>query len=154
MIQHKVLFVCIHNSARSQMAEAFLNHYDGECLIAESAGLEAGKLNPYAVKVMQEVGIDISKKGTQEAFDLFRQGKLFQAVITVCDEASAEGCPIFPGVIRRLGWSFPDPSSFSGTEEEILENTRKVRDEIKEAVLAFIEEAKHMEYWMKQKINA
>jgi arsenate reductase len=154
MIQHRVLFVCIHNSARSQMAEAFLNNLDGECLIAESAGLEAGKLNPYAVKVMQEVGIDISKKGTQEAFDLFRRGRLFQAVITVCDEASAEGCPIFPGVIRRLGWSFPDPSSFTGTEEEILENTRKVRDEIKEAVLAFIEEAKHMEYWMKQKINA
>ncbi|WP_426671431.1 arsenate reductase ArsC [Mucilaginibacter sp. McL0603] len=154
MIQHKVLFVCIHNSARSQMAEAFLNTLDGECLIAESAGLEAGKLNPYAVKVMQEVGIDISKKGTQEAFDLFRQGRLFQAVITVCDEASAEGCPIFPGVIRRLGWSFPDPSSFTGTEEEILENTRKVRDEIKEAVLAFIDEAKHMEYWAKQRINS
>ena len=150
MIQHNVLFVCIHNSARSQMAEAFLNHYDGECLIAESAGLEAGKLNPNAVKVMQEVGIDISHKGTQDAFDLFKQGRMFQAVITVCDEASAEGCPIFPGVIRRLGWSFPDPSTFKGTEEEILENTRKVRDQIKEAVLAFIDEAKHMEYWAKQ----
>lgn len=154
MIQHKVLFVCIHNSARSQMAEAFLNHYDGDCLIAESAGLEAGKLNPYAVKVMQEVGIDISHKGTQEAFDLFKKGRLFQAVITVCDEASAEGCPIFPGVIRRLGWSFPDPSSFTGSEEEKLKNTRKVRDEIKEAVLAFIEEAKHMEYWVKQGATA
>jgi arsenate reductase (thioredoxin) len=148
-ITHKVLFVCIHNSARSQMAEAFLNKYDGACLTAESAGLEAGKLNPNAVKVMQEIGIDISKKGTQEAFDLFKKGRLFQAVITVCDEASAEGCPIFPGVIRRLGWSFPDPSTFTGTEEEILEQTRKVRDEIKVAVLAFIEEAKHMEYWVK-----
>ena len=138
MIQHNILFVCIHNSARSQMAEAFLNHYDGKSLIAESAGLEPGKLNPNAVKVMQEVGIDISNKGTQEVFDLFKKGRLFQAVITVCDEASAEGCPIFPGVVRRLGWSFPDPSSFTGTNEEILENTRKVRDEIKEAVLAFI----------------
>jgi arsenate reductase len=153
MIQHKILFVCIHNSARSQMAEAFLNHYDGECLIAESAGLEAGKLNPYAVKVMQDIGIDISHKGTQEVFDLFKQGRMFQAVITVCDEASAEGCPVFPGVVRRLGWSFPDPSSFKGTEREILENTRKVRDQIKEVVLAFIEEAKHMEYWAKQTIN-
>lgn len=154
MIQHNILFVCIHNSARSQMAEAFLNHYDGKCLIAESAGLEAGKLNPYAVKVMQEVGIDISKKGTQEVFDLFKQGRLFQAVITVCDEASAEGCPVFPGVVRRLGWSFPDPSGFTGTEEEKLEQTRQVRDQVKEAVLAFIDEAKHMEYWAKQKINA
>lgn len=154
MIQHKILFVCIHNSARSQMAEAFLNHYDGDCLIAESAGLEPGKLNPNVVKVMQEVGIDISHKGTQEAFDLFKQGKLFQAVITVCDEASAEGCPIFPGVIRRLGWSFPDPSKFTGTEQEILAQTRVVRDQIKKAVLAFVDEAKHMEYWAKQKINA
>ena len=154
MIHHKVLFVCIHNSARSQMAEAFLNAYGGDCLVAESAGLEAGSLNPNAVKVMQEVGIDISKKGTQEAFDLFREGRLFQAVITVCDEASAEGCPIFPGVIRRLGWSFPDPSAFTGADDEKLEQTRKVRDQIKEAVLAFIEEAKHMEYWHKQKINA
>ncbi len=153
MIQHRVLFVCIHNSARSQMAEAFLNHYDGESVIAESAGLEAGKLNPYAVKVMQEVGIDISHKGTQDAFDLFKQGRMFQAVITVCDEASAEGCPIFPGVVRRLGWSFPDPSILTGTEEEILKNTRKVRDKIKEAVLAFIDEAKHMEYWAKEMID-
>lgn len=154
MIQHSILFVCIHNSARSQMAEAFLNHFDGQCLVAESAGLEAGKLNPYAVKVMQEVGIDISQKGTQEVFDLFRQGKLFQAVITVCDAASAEGCPVFPGMVRRLGWSFSDPSAFTGTEEERLEQTRQVRDEIKNAVLSFIEEAKHMEYWTKEKANA
>jgi arsenate reductase (thioredoxin) len=149
MIQRKVLFVCIHNSARSQMAKAFLNLYGGETLTAESAGLEAGKLNPYAVKVLQEVGIDISHKGTQEVFDLFKQGRLFQAVITVCDEASAEGCPVFPGVVKRLGWSFPDPSTFTGTDEEKLEKTRKVRDEIKEKVLEFIEGAKHMEYWNK-----
>ncbi|MCO5945690.1 arsenate reductase ArsC [Mucilaginibacter flavidus] len=149
-IQRNILFVCIHNSARSQMAEAFLNKYGEGILHAESAGLEAGKMNPNVVKVMQEIDIDLSKKGTQEVFDLFRQGRLFQAVITVCDEASAEGCPIFPGVVRRLGWSFPDPSTFKGTEDEILEQIRKVRDEIKEAVLAFIEEAKHMEYWTKQ----
>lgn len=154
MIKHTILFVCIHNSARSQMAEAFLNHYDGNCLVSESAGLEPGKLNPYAVKVMQEIGIDISQKDTQEVFDLFKKGRLFQAVITVCDEASAEGCPIFPGVVRRLGWSFPDPSGFAGTEEEILVRVRAVRDQIRDAVLAFIEEAKHMEYWAKEKVNA
>jgi arsenate reductase len=153
MIKHKILFVCIHNSARSQMAEAFLNHYGGDYLVAESAGLKIGALNPYAVKVMQEAGIDISRKGTQEVFDLFKQGRLFQAVITVCDEASAETCPIFPGVVRRMGWSFPDPSKFTGTEEEILAQTRKVRDQIKQAILAFINEAKHIEYWTTQKLS-
>jgi len=147
--QHNVLFVCIHNSARSQMAEAFLNKYGRETFNAESAGLSAGELNPYAVKVLQEIGIDISDKGTQEVFDLFKQGRLFQAVITVCDAASAEGCPVFPGMVKRLGWSFADPSAFTGTEEEILDQTRKVRDEIKASVLAFIEEAKHIEYWVK-----
>jgi len=154
MIRHKILFVCIHNSARSQMAEAFLNHYDGECLVAESAGLKKGKLNPYVVKVMQEVGIDISQNETKEVFDFFRQGKLFQAVVTVCDAASAESCPVFPGMVKRLGWSFTDPSTFTGTEEEILEQTRKVRDEIKKALLAFIEEARHMQYWIKETANA
>lgn len=149
MIQHNILFVCIHNSARSQMAEAFLNHYDGECLVAESAGLEKGELNPNVVKVMQEVGIDISKNETKEVFDFFRQGKRYDAVITVCDAASAESCPVFPGVVKRLGWSFADPSQFKGTEEELLAQIRKVRDDIKVTVLAFIEEAKHMEYWAK-----
>jgi len=149
MIQRKILFVCIHNSARSQMAEAFLNQYGGDCFVAESAGMEPGKLNPNVIKVMQEVGIDISQKNTQGVFDLFKQGRLYQAVITVCDEASAEGCPIFPGMVKRLGWSFADPSSFTGTPEEILEQTRKVRDQIKETILIFIEEAKHMEYWNK-----
>lgn len=131
------------------MAEAFLNHYDGECLVAESAGLEKGELNPNVVKVMQEVGIDISKNETKEVFDFFRQGKRYDAVITVCDAASAESCPVFPGVVKRLGWSFADPSQFKGTEEELLAQIRKVRDDIKVTVLAFIEEAKHMEYWAK-----
>lgn len=96
---------------------------------------------------MQEVGIDISKKGTQEVFDLIKRGDLYQAVITVCDEASAEACPIFPGNAKKLGWSFPDPSTFKGNEEEVLEHIREVRDEIKKAVLSFIKKAKHMEYW-------
>ncbi len=149
MIQRKILFVCIHNSARSQMAEAFLNQLGNGALTAESAGLEPGKLNPNVIKVMKEAGIDISKNETKSVFDLFKQGKLYQAVITVCDAASAESCPIFPGVVKRMGWSFPDPSSFTGTPEEILEKTRQIRDEIKETVLAFIEEAKHLHYWTK-----
>lgn len=152
MIQRKILFVCIHNSARSQMAEAFLNQLGDDALVAESAGLEPGKLNPNVIKVMQEAGVDISKNETKSVFELFRQGKVYQAVITVCDAASAESCPIFPGVVKRMGWSFPDPSSFTGTPEEILEKTSKVRDQIKETVGAFIEEAKHLEYWTRQPV--
>jgi len=148
-IKHKVLFVCIHNSARSQMAEAFLKHLGGESFDAESAGIEPGKLNPIVVQVMQEVGIDISSKGTQAVFDLFRQGKGYQAVITVCDAASAERCPIFPGMIKRISWSFSDPSQFTGSKEEILEQTRQVRDEIKEKVMEFINEASELKYWIK-----
>ena len=154
MIQHKILFVCIHNSARSQMAEAFLNQYGEGLFTAESAGLEKGKLNPYVVKVMQEVGIDISGNQTKEVFDFFRQGKLFQAVITVCDAASAESCPVFPGVVKRLGWSFADPSTFTGTEEEILTQAREIRDEIKQAVLAFASDAKHLNYWINETSSA
>ncbi|HVV56700.1 MAG TPA: arsenate reductase ArsC [Mucilaginibacter sp.] len=146
-----ILFVCIHNSARSQVAEAFLNQLGGEAFHAESAGLEPGKLNPVVVKVMQEVGIDISRNETKSVFDLFKQGRRYNAVITVCDAASAESCPIFPGVVKRLGWSFADPSSFTGTEEERLEKTRKVRDEIKATILSFIDEAKDSDFWLSNK---
>lgn len=147
-IQHKVLFVCIHNSARSQMAEAFLNQLGGGMLIAESAGIEAGKLNPNVVEVMKEIGIDISGNKTKEVFDFFRQGKLYQAVVTVCDAASAERCPIFPGMVKRIAWSFADPSTFSGTQEEILQQTRQVRDEIKAQVAEFVLQASDFNYWI------
>jgi arsenate reductase (thioredoxin) len=147
-LRHKILFVCIHNSARSQMAEAFLNKYGKDQYLAESAGIEPGKMNPNVVKVMQEVGIDLSKKKTQGVFDLLKQGKSYNAVITVCDAASAEKCPVFPGKGKRLAWSFEDPSAFKGTEQEILENTRRVRNEIKKAVQDFIKESSTISYWM------
>ena len=147
-IKHKILFVCIHNSARSQMAQAFLNKSGGDFFEAESAGLEPGILNPNVVEVMREIGIDISKNGTQSVFDLFKQGKRYDAVITVCDGASAESCPIFPGIVKRIAWSFSDPSQFKGTTEEILQHTRIVRDEIKEKVSAFIHEAGELSYWV------
>lgn len=148
MLQHDVLFACVHNSARSQMAEAFLKQLGGKAFHAESAGLETGKLNANVDKVMQEIGIDISKNPTQSVFDLFKQGKRYNAVITVCDAASAESCPLFPGIVKRLGWSFADPSSFTGSEEEILSKTREVRDEVKQTILSFIEDAKHGEFWL------
>lgn len=149
---HKILFVCIHNSARSQMAEAFLKQLGNGKFEAESAGIEKGKLNPFVIRAMLEVGIDISKNDTQEVFDLFRQGKSYQAVITVCEQEAAERCPIFPGKVKRIAWSFPDPSKFAGTDEEILAKVRLVRDEIKEKVTEFIAEAKDLNYWMRESI--
>ena len=130
----KVLFICIHNSARSQMAEAFLNEICGDVFEAHSAGLEPGNLNPIVVEAMSETGIDISGNKTKAVFDIFKSGKMFQYVITVCDEASAERCPIFPGITKRLHWSFPDPSAFPGTHDEKLARTREVRDTIKQKI--------------------
>jgi arsenate reductase len=139
-MKKKVLFICIHNSARSQMAEAWLNHICGDHFEAQSAGLEPGTLNPLAVQVMSEVGIDISKKQTQEVFDVFKSGQLFAYVVTVCDESSAEKCPIFPGVTKRLHWSFPDPSRVSGSAEEKLEKVREIRDQIRAKIEEWCEE--------------
>jgi arsenate reductase (thioredoxin) len=147
-IQHNILFVCIHNSARSQMAEAFLKKYGCEHFKVESAGIEPGNINPNVVIVMLEAGIDLSQKGTQAVFNLFRAGRLYNAVITVCDEASAERCPIFPGRVKRIAWSFKDPSTFTGTPEEILQQTRQVRDEIETKIKAFVQEADTIQYWM------
>jgi arsenate reductase (thioredoxin) len=134
MGKKKVLFVCIHNSARSQMAEAWLNHLCGDNFEAQSAGLEPGVLNPLVVEVMQEVGIDISHKKTQGVFDLFKEGVAFAYTIAVCDGASAEKCPVFPGITQRIHWSFPDPSQVQGTKEEKLAQIRPIRDAIKEKI--------------------
>ncbi len=134
----KVLFVCIHNSARSQMAEAFLNSLADDRFEAESAGLEPGNLNPLAVEVMLEIGIDISDNKTKGVFDIVKQGKLFHYVITVCDETSGSRCPIFPGYAERLHWNFLDPSSLEGTREEKLKKTREIRDAIRAAVEEWI----------------
>ena len=131
MSKKKVLFICVHNSARSQMAEAFLNQICREEFEAHSAGLEPGKLNPIVVEAMQEIGMDISANQTKGVFDLFKSGRTFAYVITVCDETSAERCPIFPGVTTRLHWTFTDPSAFPGTHEEKLACTREVRDAIR-----------------------
>jgi arsenate reductase len=134
------------------MAEAFLNHLGSGKFNAESAGIEKSKLNPFVIRAMQDVGIDISKNEAKEVFDLFRRGKLYHAVITVCEKEAAERCPIFPGMVKRIAWSFPDPSKFTGTEEEILTKVRKVRDEIKEKVIQFIAEASDLNFWMQDRI--
>lgn len=130
----KVLFLCVHNSARSQMAEAFLKKMGGDNFEVESAGLEPGKLNPLAIKVMAEEGIDISKNLTKDVFSFFKEGRLFNYVVTVCEAKNSERCPIFPGVSKKISWDFDDPSFFTGSEEEKLIQTRIIRDKIKEAV--------------------
>lgn len=135
-----VLFVCIHNSARSQMAEAYVNKLGAGEWFAESAGLEPGKLNPIVVEALQEDGIDISGKKTNSVFDFLKQGKTYDYVVTVCDGANGERCPVFPGKAKRLHWEFKDPSSFQGTLEEKLAGTRIVRDQIKTKMQDLIKE--------------
>ena len=139
-MKQKVLFVCVHNSARSQMAAALLNKRCPDFFEAESAGLEPGKLNPLAVEALNEIGIDISGNKTQVVFDVFKSGQLFAYVITVCDESEAAGCPVFPGVTTRVHWSFADPSKFTGSHEEQLRQTREVRDQIDQQIHEFCAE--------------
>lgn len=136
----KVLFLCIHNSARSQMAAAYLQKYGNNKFHVESAGITPGTLNPLAVEVMKEDGIDISHNLTNDVFDFFKQGKMFTYLITVCDPEAAESCPVFPGMLYKIAWNFPDPSQFTGTHEEKLEQTRLVRNQIKKAVDSFIDD--------------
>jgi arsenate reductase (thioredoxin) len=126
-----VLFLCTQNSARSQIAEGMLRNLAESRFEVHSAGTEATRLRPQAMKVMDEIGIDISQ---QESKTLDRYlGEPFDYVITVCDEAN-EACPIFPGAKNRLHWSLEDPSQATGSEEERLAVFRRVRDEIRERI--------------------
>ena len=129
--RRRVLFLCTHNSARSQMAEGLLRYLAGDRYEVMSAGTQATSVRPEAVAAMGEVGIDISR---QESETLERYlGQPFDCVITVCDDAN-EACPVFPGAESRLHWSFRDPSRATGTEEERLEVFRMVRDELRERI--------------------
>lgn len=140
-MKRKVLFVCVRNAARSQIAEAFLNRICPDDFAAESAGLEPGTLDPLAIEVMREVGIDISANETKSVFDLFKTGRLYSFVITVCDEASAERCPIFPGHATRVHWSFTDPATLQGPWEERVLQARVVRDAIRAQIMAWCSDA-------------
>lgn len=140
MNKKAILFICVHNSARSQMAAALMNKTCGEMFEAESAGLEPGELNPLVVRVLAEIGIDISQNKTQRVHDVWKSGRMFQYVVTVCSEAEAEGCPIFPGQTTRLHWPFPDPSKFSGSESDKLDQTRRVMDQIHGQIHRFCQE--------------
>ncbi len=144
-MKKKVLFICVQNSARSQMAAALMNKMCGEFFEADSAGLDPGQLNSLAVEALKEIGIDISKNETKAVFDVWKSGKLFKYVITVCSESEAKGCPIFAGVTERLHWPFPDPSEFTGTQERKMEKTREVLAQIREKIDRFCEEHSALE---------
>jgi arsenate reductase len=131
----KVLFICQHNSGRSQIAEAYLRKFYGDHFEIESAGLDpAEAVNPMVVQVMKEEGFDLSNKKPQSVFDLFKQGKLYDHVITVCDDSEGK-CPIFPGITKRWHWPFPDPAAVKGNEKEKLEQVRHIRDMIHDWLL-------------------
>lgn len=140
MAKKRVLFVCVHNSARSQMAEELLRKIAGDRFEVESAGLEPGVLNPHVIEVLKEEGIDITGKKTKSAFDLFKAGRRYTYVITVCDETSAEACPVFPSCQERFHWSFPDPSKFVGTDEQIIEQVREIKNQIKARIEEWIKD--------------
>ena len=135
----KVLFICVHNSARSQMAEAYLRKYGGKRFAVESAGLEPGTINPLVVELMKEEGIELSDKNTNSVYDYYREGRSYDYVITVCSKDAAERCPIFPGGGQHLHWPFDDPSKAKGSHEEKLVEVRRIRDEIREKILVFLE---------------
>jgi arsenate reductase len=134
MTTSKVLFLCTGNSCRSQMAEGWLRHYASERAEVSSAGTKPAGLNPTAAAVMREAGVDISSQRSKHLDELINQDFLY--VITVCDTAR-EACPVFPGALYQMHWSFEDPAAAPGTEEERLAVFRKVRDEIRDQVREF-----------------
>jgi len=134
----RVLAICIHNSARSQMTEEFIRQAAGGRIDVTSAGIEPGTLNPVVVELLREDGIDISGKETRSVFDLHEAGERFDYVIAVCDREAAERCPVFPAEKERLHWPFPDPSKATGTTAEKLDYVRPIRDEIRDRAREFV----------------
>lgn len=134
----RVLFICGHNSGRSQIAEAFLKDVAGDKIQVESAGLEPKPINPLVVEVMQEIGHDLSEAKSDSVFEFFKEGRLYDYVFTVCDETAAGQCPVFPGITKRYHWPFKDPEALSGTHEEKLAALREIRDQIREKVMDWL----------------
>lgn len=135
----RVLFICGHNSARSQMAETYLRHVGGDRFEVESAGLEPRPVHPLVLEVMKEEDFDLEGKEPHSVFTFFKEGRLYDYVITVCSE-SEDKCPVFPGVRKRLHWPFPDPAALEGPYEERLAATRSIRDAIRDRVRSWVEE--------------
>jgi arsenate reductase (thioredoxin) len=140
MNKKRVLCFCTHNSARSQIAQAWMKHIGGNAFEVESAGLEPTTVKPLVIAVMREVNIDISLNQTQSVFDLFKSGRQFHYVIALCDAFNAKRCPVFPGVSKNLNWNFPERPKQTHAEEEQMAHFRNVRDLIKDRVAAWMAE--------------
>ncbi|MDY7029572.1 MAG: arsenate reductase ArsC [Spirochaetota bacterium] len=140
MEKTRILAICIHNSARSQMTEEYLRLFGSDIVEAESAGIEPGTVNPFVVELLLEDGIDISGKQTKSVADLHSKGKSYDYVIAVCDPEAAEACPIFPSEKKRIHWPFPDPSRATGTRAEKLDYVRGIRNQIRTSVLQFLDD--------------
>ena len=138
MNKDRVLFLCTGNSARSQMAEAFLRKYAPDRFEAHSAGLESKEIHPLTIQVMREAGIDISGQHSK-GIDQYLGKVLFQFLITVCDDAEKNCTRTWPGVNTRLHWSFEDPARFEGTDEQKLAKFRQVRDLIEQKIISWLE---------------
>ena len=137
MTQTSVLFLCTGNSARSQMAEAFLRHFGGDAFDVYSAGLEPREINPFTRKVMEEIGFDLKGQYAKDVLEYMGK-KHFSYLITVCAHAEKH-CPrIFPGVGTRLHWDIEDPAAFVGTDDEKLAKFREIRDEISDRIQNWI----------------
>jgi len=139
-MQKNVLFICRHNSGRSQMAEAILNRLGKGWFKAESAGLEPKPVDSLVIGVMDEIGYDLSMKRSKDVFSFYKQGRLFDYVITVCDKETEDGCPVFPGIVERLNWPFEDPSEVQGDDDEKREKVRGIRDAILSKIEYFIKD--------------
>lgn len=134
----RVLFICTHNSARSQMAEAFLRKYGSDRFEVHSAGLEPTGIHPYTRQVMTEAGVDLTGQQANDIAEYLMKIHIGYA-ITVCSKAESQ-CPVFPGPVTRLHWPFEDPAAKEGTQEEKLATFREIRDQIEERVKEWLEE--------------
>jgi arsenate reductase len=141
-MKQRVLFICVHNSARSQMAEEYLRKFAGDRFEAESAGLEPGQINPLVTEVMREEGVELAGKQTHSVFQYYKEGRRYHYVIAVCSKEAEERCPVFPGIgrIKRLHWPFEDPAAFQGTDEAKLAKFRQVRDQIESKIKEWLQE--------------
>ena len=136
----QVLFVCVHNAARSRMAEALLRELGGPRFEVTSAGFEAHEVSPLALESLASVGLSLPFTGVQPSvFELFKAGRRFDYVIGVCDEEHGQRCPVFAGVTQRLYWSFPDPGTFTGSHAEKLARIAEVRDAIEQQLRAWVQ---------------
>lgn len=140
LIKKRVLFVCIYNSFRSQIAAAILNKKYGNLFTAKSAGINKKDINPLAVEVMNDYGVDISQNNVNSVFDLLKREESYDYVITVCSKEAGGKCPLFTGGQKKIHWELEDPDTFSGTHQEKLEKAILLRDEIEKRIDAFVKQ--------------